>query len=215
MSYRLRITGFSEKNGGPFIGPLLPFVCHKKPLIVPFIYQNKPFIRKERFFGFTLLEMLTAIVILGILVSIAVPSMQGFVLSGRIKSQAGDLAAALSLARSEAIKRSATVSICIGTSSSCTGSNWANGWLVWADSNDNLAVDSGETILRTMAMAQSNVTITGSSSTTYIKFYSNGSTDKTATFSFQICDSIRTGETGRQIDISVLGKVNVNTLTCS
>lgn len=82
--------------------------------------------------GFTLIEMMTAIMVLAILVTLAVPSFNNAALSGKLTGFANDLVASAQLARSEAIKRNATVTMCRSTDgATCAGSGgWESGWIL-------------------------------------------------------------------------------------
>lgn len=61
--------------------------------------------------GFSLVELLLVVVITGVLAGIAVPAYREFVASSRVKNASFDLAALLTFARSEAIKRNNTVAV--------------------------------------------------------------------------------------------------------
>lgn len=76
--------------------------------------------------GFTLAELMTAVAILGIIVGIAVPSMQSFILNQRVRSASFDLNSDLLQARSEATKRNSDVVM------TATGGSWQNGWIISA-----------------------------------------------------------------------------------
>lgn len=65
----------------------------------------------RRFEGFTMVEMLFVIVIIGIGMSIAVPSFQGMLERNRLATQANDLTMAINLARSEASRIGNIVSL--------------------------------------------------------------------------------------------------------
>ena len=76
--------------------------------------------------GFTLAELMIAIAVLGIILGIAVPSMQSFILNQRVRSASFDLTSDFLFARSEATKRNANVTI------AANGGSWQNGWIVSA-----------------------------------------------------------------------------------
>lgn len=65
--------------------------------------------------GFTLLELIVALVVLAILAAVAVPSMSSFFARKRVEGVATELATDLQYARSEAVQRNATVRITFGT----------------------------------------------------------------------------------------------------
>ena len=75
--------------------------------------------------GFTLIELLVALAVSAILLAVAVPSFAEFIRGVRASSDVSSLAAALSLARSEAVKRNR--SACIYSDS------WGGGWEVRLD----------------------------------------------------------------------------------
>ena len=62
--------------------------------------------------GFTLVELMIAVLILAILMAAAVPSFRDFAANSRTSAASSDLTTALSLARSEAVRRSGTVIAC-------------------------------------------------------------------------------------------------------
>ena len=82
--------------------------------------------------GFTLVELAVAMTILGILLAWAVPSFRDASLSSKLTGFANSLVASAQIARSEAIKRNAPVTLCRSTNgTSCAGSGgWEAGWIV-------------------------------------------------------------------------------------
>lgn len=75
--------------------------------------------------GFTLLELVIALLILAILTTVAVPSVRGMVANQRVRAASGDLMSALTRARSTAIKLERNV-----TMRPVTGSDWHTGWAI-------------------------------------------------------------------------------------
>ena len=81
--------------------------------------------------GFTLVELMVTIVVLAVLVSMAIPSFDYVKLSNRLNSYSTDLVAGSQVARSEAIKRNAVVTLCASSNgTSCTPGGWEQGWIV-------------------------------------------------------------------------------------
>ncbi|MDQ0141070.1 GspH/FimT family pseudopilin [Cupriavidus necator] len=80
----------------------------------------------ERRRGFTLIELMCAVSVLAILAVAAAPSFATLIATQRARGAALDLTSALVLARSEAVKRNATVSL------APAGAAWTAGWTVAA-----------------------------------------------------------------------------------
>lgn len=89
--------------------------------------------------GFTLIEILVTIAIVGIVASFAIPSFNNLIVSNRNTTAANELMANLLLAKSEALKRSSNVTLCPSADqSTCSGSSdYSTGWIVFLDCNDN------------------------------------------------------------------------------
>ena len=119
---------------------------------------------KRRITGFTLLELMVTIAIAAILLAIALPSFQGTIRSNRVATAANELLASLSLARSEAISNTRGAGVCTSTVGAACDGDWNSGWLVWADTNGDGALDAGETIVR-YTQAKPMLAMTGSATT--------------------------------------------------
>lgn len=93
----------------------------------------------RRSHGFTMIELMVTLVVLGILLGVGIPSFNTIMLNSRTSGLANDLTSAINLARSEAVKRSAQVTVCPSgntgdVSPSCSGT-WSDGWIVIAAGN--------------------------------------------------------------------------------
>lgn len=78
--------------------------------------------------GFTLIELMITLVILGIVLAIAMPNMSKFIIKQQIQSQTDELMLALVYARTEALKSNSAVYVIPNGS---TATDWQeNGWCV-------------------------------------------------------------------------------------
>ncbi|MDP3651533.1 MAG: GspH/FimT family pseudopilin [Rhodoferax sp.] len=82
--------------------------------------------------GFTLTELMTTVAILAVLMGLAAPTFSDIALSSRLKDAANRLVSFAAVARSEAIKRNAVVTMCMSAdAASCaTTGGWEQGWIM-------------------------------------------------------------------------------------
>jgi type IV fimbrial biogenesis protein FimT len=84
--------------------------------------------------GFTLIELMITVSILGILLGIGLPSFVTFINNNKITAEANSLIYSLQMARSEAIKRGTDVQVSLAFINDW---NSLSGWKVIADTNVN------------------------------------------------------------------------------
>jgi type IV fimbrial biogenesis protein FimT len=100
--------------------------------------------------GFTLTELMVALTIVAILVGMAAPTFRQFSGNSRTVATTNSLVSAMAVARSEALRRSTTVSICASTSmQACNGGDWTKGWIVFTDPGNAGVVDPTEQVIQT------------------------------------------------------------------
>lgn len=105
--------------------------------------------------GFTIVELMVVLAIIGIISSIAIPSYQSMIFKNRVTAALSSLHGALLVTRTEALKRGVPVTICrsetANTAPTCSATNslanvntgWADGWLIFVDYNNNGQYEPG------------------------------------------------------------------------
>ncbi len=148
--------------------------------------------------GFSLVELMVAVAVVGVLAAIAIPSFDNFILSNRLNAYASAFSASARVARSEAIKRNLPVTLCMSSNgTSCvTSGGWEQGWIVL----------SGTTVIK-----RQQATVTGyllSSSVSSLTFQPNGlgATQTTMT----VCRSSPLGTQERQVTVSAIGRTRIS-----
>jgi type IV fimbrial biogenesis protein FimT len=159
--------------------------------------------------GFTLVEVMVTLAVAAILLTVGVPNFTQMIQNNRMTSAANDFLFQLNYARSEAIKRGRTVTVCRSTNgSTCNGTAWNGGVLIFADLDGDGAVDTGEDLLRAGSTV-TGVTPTANGFTTNIQFTATGLTVGNATGYFKFCDS-RGAAQARAVLVNTTGHPQVS-----
>lgn len=98
--------------------------------------------------GFSLIELMVTVAVLAIVVAIGLPSFQGSLRSNRVATASNELAASVSLARSEALRSPGGAAICGTTDGATCSADWDRGWMVWTDTDGNGSPGLNDRILR-------------------------------------------------------------------
>jgi len=102
--------------------------------------------------GFSLVESLVVVVLLGLMLSLAVPELQKGLARSQVQAAAQAFVRDMTWARSEALKRSMRIGVCTSSNGLvCGAQGWAGGWLVFVDDNGNGLLDGQDELLRTQS----------------------------------------------------------------
>jgi len=156
--------------------------------------------------GFTVVELMIALLVGAILMAVAVPSFMDLIRNNRMATAANNFIGDLNLARSEAIKRSRNVFITAANPGA--GNEFGGGWTVWADSDGDGVMDPGEEIRITPAI-RAEMTLDSVGNINQIQYQRDGTLNAVAGQDFDLCDD-RSGETGRRISIAGVGRVSLD-----
>lgn len=159
--------------------------------------------KKYLVLGFTLIELMIVLSIVGITLGMAVPSFQNIIASNRLTSAANNLLSALQLAKSEAIKTNYLTIVSKNTS-------WANGWIVFADKNQNGSQDiaTEPTISSFDALSAGYSVVTTDAYTNTVTYRPDGRSSTNG--SFYLCSSANAADF-RRVVIASTGRARVET----
>ena len=169
-----------------------------------------------RMTGFTLTEMMIVLLLAAVFISLAAPGFRSILERTRLQTTTSNITTSLMLARSEALKRNQSISVCKKTTTndgclSGTVGNWDGGWIVHLDPNNPSSLDPNEIIRVGDALSggdtlrlvddPNDVTPTFYNSLLY---RNDGGVSQAA--SFVVCNSNGDLDTGRLITMSLTGR---------
>jgi type IV fimbrial biogenesis protein FimT len=107
---------------------------------------------RRRLRGFTLMELMIVLTLAVLILAIGTPNFREFRQNGRLTAAANDFLAAVQLARTEAVKRQTSVSICASANpaesdAECTAGEFGR-WIIFEDRNGDCARTADEEVLR-------------------------------------------------------------------
>lgn len=164
--------------------------------------------------GFTIIELIVTLTVLGVLLGIAVPQFTDFLRNSRRAATINELVGSLSYARSEAVRRGVQVVVCkTVTGTACVsgaGTTWQAGWLSFinTDADSPPVVDAGETVLKVRMDQNGGYQLLPSVNVTdFIAFGTDGSALQAGSFTY--CDS-RGVSRARAVVVSGVGRVRLS-----
>jgi type IV fimbrial biogenesis protein FimT len=166
--------------------------------------------------AFTLVELLAVMAVAAVLLTIGVPSLRVLIQNSRLVTEVNGIVAHINLARSEAIKRRATVSLCHSADANaeepaCAAdqTDWAggkgSGLLVFVDDNGDGVLDAGETLIRRGPREAGGLSVGAAGAP--LRFRPDGSLNTVVIARFGVCDE-RGSEhrSARWLEVGLVGR---------
>ncbi len=164
--------------------------------------------------GLTVIEMMVTLAIAGVLLGIALPAFNGFMLQSNMEASANDFNLAVIYARSESIRRGSPVSVRAAASAGA-GDEWGGGYCVVVGAPANCTGSlrdfdaTGGTRIMNMAAPLDNVSLLTFDSRGLLTNLTPG---QSAVLS--LCSTDTNEDPGRSINLNAMGRVSVEELTC-
>ena len=129
--------------------------------------------------GFTIYELMITLTIIGIILSVGVPSFTEFTQNSRLTGTSNDLLSSFQMGRSEAARSKTNITICASANSmdaaAACGGTFNDGWIVFIDINgDLIRGGAGENVLRAHPPVPTGVSITTNAGADYFSFAGTG-----------------------------------------
>lgn len=151
---------------------------------------------RRRSQGFTLMELIMALLIVSILSAVAVPAMREFIINSNVTTNANDIVVALNLARAEAVKRGRDVEMV------ATSGDWTAGWVVQQVGTTDSLLTHGA--LPATYTVQGAATGTGAP-TGRVVFMSTGALRIATAYDFNVCRPSTNADASKSRRIAVAG----------
>jgi type IV fimbrial biogenesis protein FimT len=162
--------------------------------------------------GFSMMEMLVTLLILGLVAAIGVPSLSTFIEGNRLNAAVGDLQSAMQTARAEAVGRNSYVTLCKKNTdgdacSLVNAQGWQNGWFIFVDPDGDAVIDVGDEIILDHDPLLASLTFHGAVEVRhFITFRPSGQTSVTSTRTLILCDGRGFVADAKALIVSIMGR---------
>jgi len=163
--------------------------------------------------GFTMIELVSVMLIVSILAAVGLPSFNYVTSSNRVSTEVNALVGDLQYARSEAVREGSWVTVCASADgATCSGTaNWQTGWIIFSDLNNNHTFATGDTLLRVKQAFTGSDTFSADNSFSYQTYNREGvaPTGVSPQVTVTLHDATSNAQWTRCVQISPLGQVAI------
>ncbi len=170
----------------------------------------------SRCHGFTLVELMVALIVALVFLSLAIPSMGWFANNNRAAGLANDFTKAVTVARSESLKRGVPVSLCSSTDqATCAGStDWSTGWIVFTDNSGTAGtLDDTDALIYIQDALKGNISF--STTVESVRYNATGALATASNITFSLTPKNCDNDQRRDITIRPQGYSTVAKASCS
>ncbi len=165
--------------------------------------------------GFTLFELMIALGLAALLLSMAVPAMNAFVSNARQTGTINDFVASMVVARSTAVTTNMRVTVCPSSDgATCESVPWNSGWIVFTDGDSDQTLDDDEKIVAA-SQGVEQLSITSGEFGEFLMYRPNGRVMTNAangnSGQFTVCDD-RGAEHAKVLIVDVSGRPRLATM---
>ena len=161
--------------------------------------------------GFTIIELMVALAVAAVLITIGLPAFNGFLGQQRLTTYTNDLISGIAYARSEAAKLGGVVSVQALTTDN--NNEWGGGYCIVAGNPGNC---NGTPLRRVAAPTAVTLDAIGGLEAIYtLSFNSRGLLVGAAGGAIQICSTDVSVVNGRTLNVTPVGRTMAQELTCN
>lgn len=181
---------------------------------------------KSRHRGFTLIELMITVCLVGMLLAAVIPNMRTFLRNNQLSGGVNDMLHSIQTARTEAIKRQNGNVVMCGTSTpnladaalTCDYATF-KGWFVFQDTNGNWQHDAAEPVIERHDLLDTRVTVKTDANARIVSFAPSGFANpaglKVPLRTLVICDSrgvqpVGNTATARALFITTTGRARAS-----
>ncbi len=163
--------------------------------------------------GFTLIEGLVVIAIFSVLLTLAAPPLTDFLEDVQSRQNTNELMSSLLLARSEAVTRNRTVTMCtadgVAPTSCDAGKDWHDGWISFEDLDGDGSRDAGEVLIEQHSGLDKTSVVTSVNFSDNLTYLPSGGISSSGTFNLCVGDL-----SARQIVVNATGRPRLTSGSC-